>query len=242
MQDGKHTCVEKPLAINAEELAEVKKTLTENPDQFLTVGFNRRFAPLAVKMKNFISSSKEPMVAHYQVNAGLLPLNHWTQDPVIGGGRIIGEGCHFIDFLTYITGSLPVEVSGYGLPNLGKYREDNVVLTFRFANDSIGTVTYLANGDKSVPKEEVEVFTGGLVAKLNDFRSLSMVKNGRKKVEKSRVSQDKGHAEIWRQFAKSIEGGEAPPIAYQEIFTVTQASFAAVAALKSGKSKIIKNK
>jgi predicted dehydrogenase/threonine dehydrogenase-like Zn-dependent dehydrogenase len=230
---GKHVLVEKPLAINQDELNQIKKAVSKNPNQLLSVGFNRRFAPLAIKMKDFISASKEPIMAHYRVNAGLLPLDHWTQDSAIGGGRIIGEGCHFIDFLTWIIGSLPIEVYAAGLPSLGKYRQDNVVLNFRFANGSIGTVTYLANGDKSVPKEEVEIFSGGLVANLHDYRSLSMVKNGNKKEVKSTFSQDKGHAKIWEAFASSIEKGNIPPIPYEEIFAVTQASFAAVTSLNT---------
>jgi predicted dehydrogenase len=108
------------------------------------VGFNRRFALLARKLKEFIDRRQEPLAAHYRVNAGYLPLNHWLHDPVQGGGRLLGEGCHFIDFLTFLVGEGPVSVSGYALPDAGHYRQDNLALTFTFRDGSLGTLHYLA--------------------------------------------------------------------------------------------------
>jgi predicted dehydrogenase len=161
------------------------------------VGFNRRFAPFARSMQEFLAGSAEPFAAHYRINAGAIPLNHWVHDPEQGGGRIIGEGCHFIDFLTFLAGAAPVSVSAQGLPDNGRYQQDNVVITLTFPNGSLGTIAYLANGDKSVPKERVEVFRGGRVAVLDDFRRLEMTHNGSHKTLQARMGQDKGHRAAW---------------------------------------------
>jgi predicted dehydrogenase len=120
---GKHVFCEKPLAMNPAELDEIQAALEGQVGggRLLTVGFNRRFAPLAAQMKAFLDRRKEPLAAHYRVNAGYIPLNHWTQDPEQGGGRIIGEACHFIDFLTFLVGAPPVEVIARGLPDAGRY-------------------------------------------------------------------------------------------------------------------------
>ena len=129
LRAGKHVYCEKPLAITPEELDEIQAALRDETLPFLMVGFNRRFAPFAVRMNDFLKESSEPFIAHYRVNAGDIPLNHWTQDPAQGGGRIIGEGCHFVDFLTFLAGAAPVSVSAQALPDNGRYRQDNVILT-----------------------------------------------------------------------------------------------------------------
>jgi predicted dehydrogenase len=201
------------------------------------VGFNRRFAPLAQKMGAFIRKRTEPLVAHYRVNAGYIPLTHWLHDPEIGGGRIIGEGCHFVDFLTFLVGESPQSVTARGLPDGGVYREDNVVLTFTYPDGSVGTISYLANGDKAFPKERVEVFAGGRVAVLDDFRSLEMVHKGNRKTLRSRLRQDKGHQAEWASFARAIIEGGDPPIPYEQLFGVAEATFAAVDALRSNQSR-----
>lgn len=234
LKAGKHVFVEKPLALNQEQLANVFEQLSAGSSPLLTVGFNRRFAPLAEEMHAFTSQRKEPLAAHYRINAGYIPLNHWLHDPQIGGGRIIGEGCHFVDFLAFLVGSSPTSVTAHSLPDRGRYREDNVVLTFTFADGSVGTVSYLANGDKAFPKERVEVFAAGRVAVLDDFRSLEMIHNGRRKIMRSRLRQDKGHAAVWQVFINAILETGQPPIPYDQIFGVTQATFAAVESLRTG--------
>lgn len=237
LKAGKHVFVEKPLAINEKQLMQITKALSTN-HSLLTVGFNRRFAPLIQNLKSQIVNRTEPLHAHYRVNAGFIPANHWTQDEAIGGGRIIGEACHFIDVLTYLIGALPVKVSAYALPNNGKYREDNVSMTFTFADGSIGVVDYLANGDKSMPKERLEVFCGGMVAVLDDYVSLSTVKDGRKKEE--RISQDKGWRAEMAAFAESVRAGKEPPIPYEQIMAVTKSTFAAVESIRNGSPVEIK--
>jgi len=233
MRLGKHVFCEKPLAINSKELAEIADYLKTSPSTLLMVGFNRRFAPLAVRLKSFLGDRSEPLVAHYRVNAGYLPLNHWTQDPAWGGGRIIGEGCHFIDFLTFLVGALPISVTAQALPDAGRYRQDNAILTFTYPDGSLGSVHYLANGDKAFPKERVEVFSAGQVGVLDDFRRLELVKNGSRKVFRSILRQDKGHQAGWKAFLSAIQQGGPAPIPYDHLLGVTQAAIEAVSALNS---------
>ncbi len=232
LEAGKHVFVEKPLAVNAEQLAQVEEALTHHAS-LVTVGFNRRFAPLARELKSFYADRVEPLHIHYRVNAGYIPLKHWLHDPEQGGGRIIGEGCHFIDFVTFLVGQSPISVMAHALPDNGKYREDNVSMTFTFPDGSIGVVDYLANGDKSVPKERVEVFGGGKVATLKDYRSLEMVHNGHRKTIKNRLGQDKGWKDEMLALEKAVKSGE-PPIPYEQLIGVTKASFSAVESLRSG--------
>ncbi|RPJ25716.1 MAG: hypothetical protein EHM33_13700 [Chloroflexi bacterium] len=230
LKAGKHVFVEKPLAINSAQLSAISKVLTANSQSLLAVGFNRRFAPLAQQLSAFYANRTEPMHVHYRVNAGLIPLTHWVQDPEIGGGRIIGEGCHFVDFITFLVGRAPVAVSAQALPDHGKYREDNVSMTFTFPDGSLGVVDYLANGDKSLPKERVEVFCGGQIAVLDDFVSLQTIRDGKKK--EARGAQNKGWVDEWKVFARAIREGSEPPIPYEQLFGVTKATFAAVESLR----------
>jgi len=234
LKAGKHVFVEKPLAINNAQLLAISKQLSAKSQSLLTVGFNRRFSPLAQSLHASLSTRTEPLHAHYRVNAGYIPLNHWTQDPALGGGRIIGEGCHFIDFITFLVGAAPVSVSAHALSDNGKYREDNVSMTFTFPDGSIGIVDYLANGDKSFPKERVEVFCGGQIAVLDDYRVLTMVKDGQKK-EVKLAAQDKGWKDEMTAFAKSIREGGEPLISYEQLIGVTKSTFAAVESLRENK-------
>ena len=234
MKADKHVFCEKPLAITSQEVDEIETFLATQPSTLLTVGFNRRFAPFAIRLKEFISNTGEPLSLHYRVNAGPLPLSHWLHDPAVGGGRIIGEGCHFIDFLTFLTGSLPQSVTAAHLPDAGIYNQDNVHLTFTFSDGSIGTLTYLANGDKSFAKERVEVFSAGRVGVLDDFRSLELVRNGHRQSFASRLRQDKGHAALWKAFLSAAEQGTIPPIPYSDLVGVTRASISATKSIQSG--------
>jgi predicted dehydrogenase/threonine dehydrogenase-like Zn-dependent dehydrogenase len=234
LQAGKHVLCEKPLATTPEQLAQIKQQLLDSEiSPLLMVGFNRRFAPLARKLYEFLNPHPEPLVVTYRVNAGSLPLTHWVQDPTIGGGRIVGEVCHFIDFITYLVGAAPSTISALSLPDDNRYREDNVVMNFTFPDGSLGTVIYLANGDKAFPKERIEVFMGGKVAVLDDFRSLEMVDKGKRKVTRARLRQDKGHQAEWEAFAQAVMAGGPAPIPYEQIFRVTEATFAALKAIRN---------
>ncbi|HET6821646.1 MAG TPA: bi-domain-containing oxidoreductase [Anaerolineales bacterium] len=230
LKAGKHVFVEKPLAITPHQLRSIEEQLLITNNCLLMAGFNRRFAPLAQQLQSLVSNLHEPTYIHYRVNAGPIPLSHWTHDPEIGGGRIIGEGCHFVDFITFLVGAAPISVTAHALPNSGKYQDDNVSMTFTFPDGSIGIVDYLANGDKSFPKERVEVFHGGQIAVLDDFVSLLAVKNGKKKEVKG--TQNKGWVEEWKTFVKSIREGGQPPIPYEQLIGSAKATFAAVESIR----------
>jgi len=232
LRAGKHTFCEKPLALTAGEVDAITLALAAPGSPLLMVGFNRRFAPLSVQLAEFFENRREPLVAHYRVNAGYLPQQHWLHDAAQGGGRIIGEACHFIDYLAFLVGQVPSAVSAAALPDSGRYQEDNVVLTFEFPDGSLGSLAYLANGDRAFPKERLEVFSAGQVAVLDDFRSLELVKDGKRTVRRSRLRQDKGHRGEWQAFTQAIISGGLPPIPYEHLLGVTRASFAAVQALR----------
>jgi predicted dehydrogenase/threonine dehydrogenase-like Zn-dependent dehydrogenase len=232
---GKHVFVEKPLAIDKEQLLVISKHLQKTDNCLLMAGFNRRFSALAQSLQSLVSNLQEPKYIHYRINAGYIPLNHWTQDPEIGGGRIIGEACHFVDFITFLIGTSPISVTANALPDNARYREDNVSMTFTFPDGSIGIVDYLANGDKSFPKERVEVFCGGTVTVLDDFRVLQIVKDGKKKEERLSV-QDKGWVNEWKVFAKAVREGGAPPIPYEQLIGVTKSAFVALESLREAKT------
>ncbi len=237
LQAGKNVFVEKPLALTNEQLDRVIAALTLD-NGLLTVGFNRRFAPLATQLAAHFTQRTDALYAHYRVNAGYIPVNHWTQDPAIGGGRIIGEACHFVDFLTFLVGSAPIAVSAQALPDAGKYRQDNVSMTFTFADGSIGVVDYLASGDKSVPKERVEVFCGGRVGILDDYRTLELIHNGQRRSVKSAFRQEKGHFHEMQAFVSAIRNGGEPPIPYEQLIGVTKATLAAVESIRENGAKI----
>ncbi|HMR98753.1 MAG TPA: bi-domain-containing oxidoreductase [Anaerolineales bacterium] len=231
LKAGKHVFVEKPLAINSDQLSVISNQLKKNDNCLLLTGFNRRFAPLTQSLHTQYAVRNTPLHAHYRINAGYLPPAHWTQAPNIGGGRIIGEACHFVDFITFLVGAAPVSVTAHALPDGGKYSEDNVSMTFTFPDGSIGIVDYLANGDKSFPKERVEIFCGGMVAVLDDFVSLQITREGKMKEE--RGAQDKGWVNEWKAFVKAIQEGGEPPIPYEQLIGVTKSTLAAVESLRT---------
>jgi predicted dehydrogenase len=239
LQAGKHVFVEKPLCLNEFQLTEIIKTYSairnsQSAIPLLMVGYNRRFAPMALQLKSFLTNVHEPLVIHYRVNAGYVPSDHWVQDPDQGGGRIIGEVCHFIDFLTFLTGTLPKRVDARALPGDGRYHDDNVVITLEFAGGSLGTITYVANGDAAFPKERVEIFGGGTTAVLDDFRRLELVKRGRKKVHKSRLRQDKGHQGECNAFFAAVRRGSSLPIPFEELVATTLTTFGIIESLRGG--------
>jgi len=243
---GKHVFCEKPLALNEPELEEIEEALglckqdtgpTLQP--LLMVGFNRRFAPLSMQLFEFLRGHQEPMFIHYRINAGFIPTTHWVHDPEQGGGRIIGEGCHFVDFLTFLVGLVPTSVHACALPDLGRYQEDNAILTLTYPDGSIGSISYLANGDRAFPKERIEVFCGGRVAVMEDFRSLEMVYLGKTHRIHTWLRQDKGHRAEWEAFARAITAGGEPPIPYPHLMGVTRATFAAVESMRRRETVVI---
>jgi predicted dehydrogenase/NADPH:quinone reductase-like Zn-dependent oxidoreductase len=228
LRSGKHVFCEKPLCLNEVELNSIVAARDDpaSSRQLLMVGFNRRFAPLAVRLKSFLKDVREPLALNYRVNAGFLPVDHWLNDPLQGGGRVLGEVCHFVDFLCFLADALPMEVETRSLPNPGHYSNDNIVCSLRFANGSQGTISYLANGDKSYSKERIEVFGGGSIAVLEDFRRLELVRGGNRRVYRSLLGQDKGHRGEWEMFITAIQTGAESPIPFREVVNATMATFA----------------
>jgi predicted dehydrogenase/threonine dehydrogenase-like Zn-dependent dehydrogenase len=233
---GKHVFCEKPLCLSEIELAEIVRVYERRiaGRELLMVGFNRRFAPMAVKMRAFLMQLQEPLALHYRVNAGFVPRDHWVNDPEQGGGRILGEVCHFVDFLTFLAGAWPVEVQTRSLAGSDLHSEDNVIISLRFANGSQGTISYLANGDRAYSKERVEVFGGGAVAVLEDFRRLELVRHGRKRTFRSSFRQDKGHGAELEAFAGAVCGHGDLIIRFDEIVATTLTTLRAAESRCSG--------
>ncbi|PCI26078.1 MAG: dehydrogenase, partial [SAR324 cluster bacterium] len=228
LQAGKHVFVEKPLAMNREELQEIEDVYQKHPGLQLLVGFNRRFSPHALKMKQLLETRISPLSMIMTVNAGQIPVDHWTQDPKRGGGRIIGEGCHFIDLLMFLVGQPITSVFAMKLGNSAdQVIEDKMTIQLMFADGSMGTIHYFANGSKDIPKERLEVFSDGRVLQLDNFKRL--VGFGFKNFKKmSTFIQDKGHNNEMKAFVHSIEEGTPSPISFEELKNTTLASFAAV--------------
>tara|TARA_R110002126_G_scaffold110918_1_gene248359 strand:- start:70573 stop:72723 length:2151 start_codon:yes stop_codon:yes gene_type:complete len=224
---GKHVFVEKPLAITFEELAEVEAAYyaasMRDKKQHLMVGYNRRFSPHVQKMKALLAPIQEPKSFMMTMNAGEIPAEHWTQDLTVGGGRIIGEACHFIDLMRYLAGSeiISVQARQMGGSAHVKVLADKAAMILGFADGSFGTIHYLANGASSFPKERVEVFTAGRVLQLDNFRRLKGFGwPGFSKMNLMR--QDKGQAACVAAFLNAMERGEATPIPVHEIFEVAR--------------------
>ena len=230
---GKHVFVEKPLALNTEQLAKVTETAAQYPDRMVMEGFNRRFSPHTVRIKRLLAGRSEPLTLTMTVNAGMIPPEHWTQNPETGGGRIIGEGCHFIDLLSFLAGSPVARVSAMTVGEGPAVREDKMSILLGFADGSVGTVHYFANGSKSYPKEMLEVFSDGRVLRMENFRqTMGYGFKGFTKLKTWR--QDKGHADEIAQFVERVKQGGDTLIPLVELVNATQASFAAVMSAKTG--------
>ena len=224
---GKHVFVEKPLCIYEEDLAGIADAMGKNSDKQLMVGFNRRFSPHTMKIKELLVDRNEPLCMNMTVNAGHIPSDHWVQDPERGGGRIIGEGCHFIDLLSFIADSSVKTVSATMVNGNETISSDKMSISLGFADGSVGTVNYFANGSKSYPKEMLEIFSEGRVLKMENFRTTKGYGFAKFKKFKT-LRQDKGHNNEIAAFISRIISGGQPIISYDELVNITLASFAAV--------------
>jgi predicted dehydrogenase len=223
LKAGKHIFVEKPLCLNEEELDEIKKCyeLSATSYQLLMVGYNRRFAPHIAKIMELLNTVSEPKSMVMTVNAGIIPGDHWTQDPEIGGGRIIGEACHYIDLIRFLAGS---EIIKHESINMDSESGDTLTIQLQFKDGSIGTIHYFANGTKRFPKERLEVFCSGKVLQLDNFRTLKGY--GWKGFKKMKLwQQDKGHSAEVAAFLNAIKNGDPSPIPFNEIDEVTRVTF-----------------
>ena len=227
---GKHVFVEKPLAISRDELQNLEslfsKTEPHAAASLLMVGFNRRFSPHAIKIKSLLSNVKEPKSIIMTVNAGSIPKDNWVHDSEVGGGRILGEGCHFIDLLRFLIGFPISSVIAMGMgekPGDG-IADDKATFTLGFADGSFGTVHYLSNGHKSFPKERLEIFCSNRILQLDNFITLRAFGwPGFRKMSLRR--QDKGNQACVAKFIDAVQSGKPSPIPFEEIVEVTRASF-----------------
>jgi predicted dehydrogenase/threonine dehydrogenase-like Zn-dependent dehydrogenase len=234
LASGHHVFVEKPLAMNAEELDELIASAIV-AERHLMVGFNRRFSPLARAARDFFKDRKAPLSISYRVNAGHLPATHWIQDPLQGGGRIIGEVCHFIDLMQFLTGSVTTRVYAEAIVsrNHNVVDEDSVFLALRFADGSNGSIAYLSEGDKALEKERVEIFGEGKTFVLEDFRRATLHSDGKERRLKLR-GQDKGQTNEVHEVCRAVLEGGPAPIALEDLAATTRATFRILESLRTG--------
>jgi predicted dehydrogenase/threonine dehydrogenase-like Zn-dependent dehydrogenase len=234
LRAGKHVFVEKPLCLNVEELETIEKCRRElRAAPVLMVGFNRRFSPFSVKMRELLGRGNGPRAFVYTVNAGALPAEHWLFDPKTGGGRIIGEACHFIDLIRFLDGGRIGRIRAVPVRNDPK--DDSVAITLETENGSVGTIHYLAGGARAYPKERLEVFAGGRVLQLENWKILrGWGWKGFRGMR--RLRQDKGHAGEMQAFFRAIREGTSPGMTLDEILEVHRAVFAADRSARTGKA------
>lgn len=229
----KNVFCEKPLCLAEDELADILRVWanSEQPAPQLTVGFNRRFAPMALRLKEFLAGQPGRPILHCRVNAGPPPADGWMRDSE-EGGRLLGEACHFVDLLSFLTGEIPERVFARTLAGDGP-TQDTAAIHLEFSGGSLGTITYASNGDRSFPKERIEAFCGGSAAALDDFRRLELVRNGRRTTIASRWRQDKGHRGEWRAFVAGLKEGRSA-ISLQAIVSSTLATLRIAESLRRG--------
>ena len=233
LQSGKNVFVEKPLCLTEEELVQIQHEFTKHNCRVM-VGFNRRFAPMIQTIKKTFSSSN-PIAINYRINAGVIPADHWVHDLKVGGGRIVGEACHFIDLCMFIAGSKLTTISAVALNDAQKLN-DTVCFNLQFENGSTASVSYFSNGNKSINKEYLEVFGSGIVAVLDDFKTLTVSGKSEKKYN---GNQDKGHQNEVKAFVESILQGKPAPIPFEETVLSTLATFRALQSIASNGERII---
>ena len=226
---SKHVFVEKPLCLKENELNEIF-LMSQEANRGVMIGFNRRFSPFAKEIKKNFGDGRMTML--YRVNAGRIPGDTWIQDIEIGGGRIIGEACHFIDFLTFVNGSVPVSVSAVAMSDEDNLN-DAVNISLKFKNGSIGTISYFSNGSKGLAKEYIEINSSGLTAVINDFKELIIHGKGKPK-KKKLLNQNKGQREMVEAFISSIESAGKVPISLEETYLTTLATFKAMDSIYNG--------
>jgi len=237
---GKHVFVEKPLCLTEAELQEIISAY--DGTRLLMVGFNRRFAPLAQEVKKFLAGRCTPLVMSYRVNAGYIPPDSWVHDPEVGGGRLLGEVCHFIDFLHYLSGSPAVQVSAVALSGaLGQYRrDDNFMLSLTFQDGSVGNIIYTAKGTKSFSRERFEIFAEESVAVIEDFRRGLLVQGGRSRSLK-KLSMDLGYRGEMEFFSQNVQKGSDYDIVFEQYIASSEATLKAAMALTTGETQKIQS-
>jgi len=231
LSHGKHVYVEKPLALNVQELSDVHRAFEQANGAQLMVGFNRRFAPCTKDVQQHFAGVTSPLVVNIRINSGFIPDNHWIQDPQVGGGRLIGEGCHFVDLAMALVQSAPQSVFAVGTakPNKSALLNDNVLITMTFANGSVANICYVADGSKAMSKEFVEVFGGGKSAVIHDFKEVRLYEGDTKEKVIKKSAQDKGQKAMLSAWVEGLKTGQA----CVDYTTLMQASLATILAVES---------
>ena len=232
LRKSKNVFVEKPLSITLEGLADVVKAHREAGDKILMVGFNRRFSPFTMKIREAVSMRGDPLCLSMTVNAGFIPSTHWVHDEEVGGSRLLGEACHFIDLLRFLVGSPVLEVYAISTKGHSERDDDKVTITVKFKDGSIGVINYFSNGNKTYPKERLEVFYEGKVVVLDNFKR---VKGYGLKMSMRSLKQDKGHKEEISSFIRAVKEGSPFLIPFDELVEVTLATFAAKKSMEEGR-------
>ncbi len=232
-QSGKHIFVEKPLALTLPDCEKVCRAVAE-ADVLLTVGFNRRFAPLITELKQLLDNAPGPKMITYRVNGGALPPDHWTLDPEVGGGRILGEACHFFDLLYYLVGAEPRRISAIqARPETGKVKDPaNMSVTLEFADGSVGTLVYTVIGHRELSKERLEAFAGGRAFVMDNFEVLDVY--GEKRTKSSSHVSDKGHKQLLDHFCNAVLGKNVLAITARDGLRATLCGLKALESVSSG--------
>lgn len=238
LQEDKHVFVEKPLCISYSELEEVTNMVNQKPNLTLMVGFNRRFAPVSVELHKIFSKITEPKVINIRVNAGFIPLDHWTQIATIGGGRIVGEMCHFIDLMQFFSNSIPTKVYAQCISSNSSLvkNDDNIAIVITFADGTIGNLVYVANGDKAMPKERIEIFAGGMIGVINDFKDGHLFKSNKQTTLKL---SGKGHSQEVASFINAVKELKDSPISFESVYYTTLTTLKIVDSLQTGLPQVI---
>jgi predicted dehydrogenase/threonine dehydrogenase-like Zn-dependent dehydrogenase len=235
LKAGKHVFVEKPLALTMEDLEEIQKIYLSQ-SKTLTVGFNRRFSPFITDAKKQLGDSNAPINVIATMNAGFIPANSWVHDMKVGGGRIIGEACHLIDLISYLTGSKVLSVVSTAMGKNPEENTDNASILLKYENGSIGAINYFANGSKTYSKERVEIYSQNRNIIVDNFKKseyFGFTKSGKS------GSQDKGHQDQFKLFVNSLQSGGKAIVSFDEIMNTSKAAIAAIESLKTGKTILI---
>ena len=253
LEAGKHVFVEKPLCLSDNELDDIiaayeaahkpASATVEAAAPMLMVGFNRRFAPFIMILKRHLRDVAAPLMIHCRVNAGAIPPTHWLHDPAQGGGRLVGEGCHFIDLVCFLAGDVPQRVTARSVARLAASAgdpQDSFSLTVEFANGSLGSLLYTSGGDRRSGKERVEVFGGGISAEMDDYRRVEIFHGGTIERHKARLRQDKGHGGEWAAIVAHLTGEAPPPIPFVDLVRSTRTTLAAQRSLQTGEPVVLK--
>ena len=237
---NKHVYVEKPIALNVEELQQVHIEKLKHQNSQVMIGFNRRFAPSTIEVNKHFKDVKSPLVINIRINSGFIPADHWIQDPTVGGGRIIGEGCHFVDLASALAASNPKTVTciGTAKDNKSALLNDNVSIMLTFENGSIANIIYTADGSKAMQKETVEVFGGGRSAIINDFKEATLYSGDSKIEVKKLMAQDKGQKSMLDAWIKGLKSGD-PCVTYECLMANSLATILAVESLALGTTLLV---